>query len=39
MLWESFLVFLDDVIVYSVTFGQHPERLAAVFERLFAANL
>jgi predicted aspartyl protease len=39
MLWDSCLVYLDDIIVYSVTFEQHLERLAAVFDRLSAANL
>ena len=37
--WEACLVFLDDIIVISSTFEQHPERLNAVFERLRSANL
>jgi hypothetical protein len=39
LLWNSCLVYLDDIIVYSVTFGQHLERLTAVFDRLVKANL
>jgi hypothetical protein len=33
------LVFLDDIIVYSTTFDQHLERLAAVFNCLAKADL
>ena len=39
LLWDSCLVYLDDIIVYSVTFSQHLERLAAVFDRLSRADL
>ena len=37
--WEACLVFLDDIIVISLTFKQHLERLNAVFNRLKLANL
>jgi hypothetical protein len=36
---DSCVVYLDDKIVYSLTFEQHLERLAAVFNRLSVANL
>jgi transposase InsO family protein len=37
--WETCLVFLDDIIVFSETFEQHLERLSAVFVRLQQAQL
>jgi len=39
LLWEACLVYLDDVIIYSATFEQHLERLAAVLHRFRCANL
>jgi predicted aspartyl protease len=39
LLWKCCLVFLDDIIVYSTTFDQHLERLAAVFDCLAKADL
>jgi hypothetical protein len=39
LLWDCCLVYLDDIIVFSVTFDQHLERLAAVLERLSKAHL
>ena len=37
--WEACFVFLDDIIVISLTFEQHLERLNVVFDRLRSANL
>ena len=37
--WESCLVYLDDVIVFSTSFEQHLERLSAVFDRFSEAQL
>ncbi|XP_075919984.1 uncharacterized protein LOC142922927 [Petromyzon marinus] len=37
--WDSCLIYLDDVIVFSRTFGEHIERLRAVFLKIRAANL
>ena len=37
--WETCLVFLDDIIVYSETFDEHVQRLTAVFQRIAAAGL
>jgi len=39
LIWEACLVYLDDVIIYSATFEQHIERLAAVLDRFRCANL
>ena len=39
LVWETCLVYLDDIIVYSTSFEQHLERLAVVFERLEQVNL
>ena len=37
--WNICLYYLDDIIVFSVTWEEHLERLRAVFERLRRANL
>ena len=37
--WASVLVYIDDIIVYSPTVGQHLEDLRVVLERLRAAGL
>ncbi|XP_075908909.1 uncharacterized protein LOC142905723 [Petromyzon marinus] len=37
--WDSCLIYLDDVIVFSRTFSEHIERLCAVFLKMRAANL
>ena len=37
--WESCLVYLDDVIVFSKTFNEHVYRLSEVFQRLSKADL
>jgi len=39
LLWESCLVYLDDIIVMSRTFKEHLSRLEAVFERMAKAQL
>jgi hypothetical protein len=39
LLWNYCLVYLDDNIIFSKTFDQHLERLAAVFERLSKSSL
>jgi len=39
LIWVSCLVYLDDVIIYSATFEQHLERLAAFFDRFRRAGL
>jgi hypothetical protein len=39
LLWDSCLVFLDDIIVMSGTFEEHLIRLGAVFERMNKARL
>lgn len=37
--WQSCLVYLDDVVVFSTTFEQHLERLRAVLEAISSAGL
>lgn len=37
--WQSCLVYLDDVVVFSTTFDQHLERLRLVLEAIRAADL
>ena len=37
--WNSLLLYLDDVIVFSRDFQSHLERLQVVFDRLRAAKL
>jgi hypothetical protein len=37
--WEKCLVYIDDIIVFSVTFENHLERLENIFERFKAAKL
>ena len=37
--WETHLIYLDDVIIYSKTSDEQIKRLASVFERLRVAKL
>jgi len=37
--YESYLVYLDDIIVFSKDFESHVQRVREVFDRLRAANL
>lgn len=37
--WETCLVYLDDIIVFSESFDSHLEKLQQVFDRLKGANL
>jgi len=37
--WEVCLAYLDDFIIFSITFEQHMERLQLVFDRLVATGL
>ena len=37
--YETYLVYLDDIIVFSRDFGNHIERLQQIFDRLKVANL
>jgi hypothetical protein len=39
LVFESCLVYLDDIIVFSRSLGEHFERLEAVFKRLRACGL
>lgn len=39
LVWNTCLVYLDDIIVYSATFEQHLERLSGVFNHLQEADL
>lgn len=36
---ETCLVYLDDIIIFSMTFDDHLSKLQAVFQRLREANL
>ena len=37
--WTSCLVYLDDIIIFSVTFGEHLRDIEAVFKRIEEFNL
>ena len=37
--WETCLIYIDDIIVFSKTFDEHVDRLTQVLQRLRAANL
>lgn len=37
--WQSCLVYLDDVVIFSATFDQHVERLRTVLEAISSAGL
>ena len=37
--WHDCLVYLDDIIVFGRSFGEHLQNLAKVFQRLCQANL
>ena len=37
--WQVAVLYLDDVIVFGLSFEQHKQRLCSVLERLQAANL
>ena len=39
LMWETCLVYLDDVIVFSADFPEHLDRLRQVLDRIRAANL
>ncbi len=39
LLWDACLVYLNDIIVFSMLFDKHPERPGAVLDRLTEANL
>ena len=39
LMWETCLVYMDDIIVFSHDFNQHLERLREVFDRLRQAKL
>ena len=39
LIWESCLVYIDDIIVFSKDFPQHLARLRSVFDRIRGANL
>ena len=37
--WKSALVYMDDILIFSQTFEEHLQHLAAVFQKLREANL
>ena len=37
--WQTCLVYLDDVLVFSQSFQEHLQRLEALFQHLGRANL
>ena len=37
--WTSCLVYLDDIIIFSKSIDEHPQRLKEVLSRLELANL
>ncbi len=37
--WQTCLVYLDDIIIFSATFEEHLERLGLVLDRLLAVNI
>ena len=37
--WQTCLVYLDDIIIFSKTFEDHLERMGTIFERLSGAGL
>jgi hypothetical protein len=39
LLWQTCLVYLDDIIVHSIDFDSHVKNLSLVLERLHQANL
>ena len=39
LMWETCLVYLDDVIIFSADFPEHLDRLRQVLDRIRAANL
>ena len=39
LMWETCLVYLDDIIIFSSDFTEHLHRLRQVFERIRSANL
>ena len=39
LLWDSCLVYIDDIIIFGKTFEHHLENLAKVFERIEQAGL
>jgi hypothetical protein len=37
--WQSCLIYLDDVVIFSKTFDEHIERLSTVLDRIWTAGL
>ena len=37
--WQSCLIYLDDVVIFSKTFDEHIERLSTVLDRIRTAGL